>query len=111
MITYIIKYIKPYFNNINTNIQSYEKLDFNTTDSFFIIKSNMIPFKLSNDKFAYALHKNRFLNSVSDSFIDLSSLDENIILLDPINHEIHMKANRELNILNKVLIPIKIKKS
>ena len=109
--TYIIKYIKPYFNNINTNIQSYEKLDFNATDSFFIIKSNMIPFKLADGSFAYALHKNRFLNSVSDSFIDLSSLDNNIVLLDPLNHEIHMKADRELNILNKVLIPIKINKS
>ena len=109
--TYIIKYIKPYFNNTNTNIQSYEKLEFNATDSFFIIKSNMIPFKLADGSFAYALHKNRFLNSVSDSFIDLSSLDNNIVLLDPLNHEIHMKADRELNILNKVLIPIKINKS
>lgn len=109
--TYIIKYIKPYFNNTNTNIQSYERLGFNATDSFFMIKSNMIVHRLPHDSFAYALHKNRFLNSVSDSFIDLSSLDYNIILLDPLNHEIHMKANRELNILNKVLIPIKIKKS
>lgn len=109
--TYIIKYIKPYFNNTNTNIQSYEKLDFNATNSFFIIKSNMTPFKLADGSFAYALHKNRFLNSLSDSFIDLSSLDDNIILLDPLNHEIHMKADRELNILNKVLIPIKINKS
>ena len=109
--TYIIKYIKPYFNNTNTNIQAYEKLDFNATDSFFIIKSNMTLFKLAEGSLAYALHKNRFLNSLSDSFIDLSSLDDNIILLDPLNHEIHMKANRELNILNKVLIPIKINKS
>ena len=109
--TYIVKYIKPHFDNMNTNIKSYEKLGFNATDSFFMIKSNMMVHTLPHDSFAYALHKNRFLNSVSDSFIDLSSLDNNIVLLDPLNHEIHMKADRELNILNKVLIPIKIKKS
>lgn len=112
--TYIIRYIKPYFNDLNNNIQSYEKLEFNTSSSFFIIRTNMGIYDLGLSTGLVSMpfiHKNGFLNDMSDSFIDLNSLSNNMMLIDAKNEEIYMKSDRDLYISDKILIPVGIRKS